>query len=130
MDLVSLNHVRMTRTTPEPISLSSNFRSRPARGHLTLYRFNVHQTRIHGGSFMESGVESTTLQYRSRGYRGPGLKVRKSYHGPWWPGLGFKAGRFQVRNSIPLKIRRVWDLLHVESYVVTKRHPAGEVQKF
>ncbi|GBM32620.1 hypothetical protein AVEN_8459-1 [Araneus ventricosus] len=33
--------------------------------------------------------------------------------------------RFQVQNPIPLKIRRVWGLLHVKSYVVAKRSPVG-----
>ncbi|GBM85706.1 hypothetical protein AVEN_99876-1 [Araneus ventricosus] len=30
---------------------------------------------------------------------------------------------FQVRNQISLKIRRVWSLLHVKSYLVAKRPP-------
>ncbi|GBM17255.1 hypothetical protein AVEN_223794-1 [Araneus ventricosus] len=36
----------------------------------------------------------------------------------------------QVRNPIPLKIRRVWDLLHAKSYVVAKRPPVGVAWKF
>ncbi|GBM59746.1 hypothetical protein AVEN_110019-1 [Araneus ventricosus] len=31
----------------------------------------------------------------------------------------------RVRNPIPLKIRRVWSLLHAKSYVVVKRPPVG-----
>ncbi|GBM14061.1 hypothetical protein AVEN_209951-1 [Araneus ventricosus] len=38
--------------------------------------------------------------------------------------------RSQVRNPIPLKIRRVWDLLHAKSCVVAKRPPAGVARKF
>ncbi|GBO00749.1 hypothetical protein AVEN_213476-1 [Araneus ventricosus] len=34
-------------------------------------------------------------------------------------------GGFQVRNPIPLKIRRVWSLLNAKSYVVAKRPPVG-----
>ncbi|GBM38627.1 hypothetical protein AVEN_37432-1 [Araneus ventricosus] len=47
-----------------------------------------------------------------------------------WQGLGFGAGGFQVRNPIPLKIRRVWGLLHAKSYVVAKRPPVGVSWKF
>ncbi|GBL83623.1 Transposable element Tc3 transposase, partial [Araneus ventricosus] len=36
---------------------------------------------------------------------------------------GFGARGFQDRNPIPLKIRRVWGLLHPKSYVVTKCPP-------
>ncbi|GBN11349.1 hypothetical protein AVEN_159131-1 [Araneus ventricosus] len=43
--------------------------------------------------------------------------------------LGFGAGGFQARNPIPLKIRRVWDLLHAKSCIVVKRPPVGLVQK-
>ncbi|GBN43284.1 hypothetical protein AVEN_167533-1 [Araneus ventricosus] len=32
-------------------------------------------------------------------------------------------------NPIPLKIRRVWGLLHIKSYEVAKRPPAGEAWK-
>ncbi|GBM83336.1 hypothetical protein AVEN_101099-1 [Araneus ventricosus] len=35
-----------------------------------------------------------------------------------------------VRNPIPLKIRRVWGLLHAKSYAVAKRPPVGVVRKF
>ncbi|GBN88372.1 hypothetical protein AVEN_107255-1 [Araneus ventricosus] len=45
-------------------------------------------------------------------------------------GLRFGNGDFQVRNPIQLKIHRVWCLLHVKSYVVAKRPPAGVVRKF
>ncbi|GBM45030.1 hypothetical protein AVEN_98880-1 [Araneus ventricosus] len=38
--------------------------------------------------------------------------------------------RVQVRNPILLKIRRVWGLLHVKSYVVAKRPPVGVACKF
>ncbi|GBM47865.1 hypothetical protein AVEN_91848-1 [Araneus ventricosus] len=38
--------------------------------------------------------------------------------------------RFQARNPIPLKIRRVWGLLHAKSYVVAKRPPVGVAWKF
>ncbi|GBM53120.1 hypothetical protein AVEN_130773-1 [Araneus ventricosus] len=37
---------------------------------------------------------------------------------------------FHVRNPVPLKIRRVWGLLHVKSYVVVKRPPVGVAWKF
>ncbi|GBL87179.1 hypothetical protein AVEN_270469-1 [Araneus ventricosus] len=37
---------------------------------------------------------------------------------------------FQARNPIPLKIRRVWGLLHVKSHVETKFPSAGVVRKF
>ncbi|GBO21396.1 hypothetical protein AVEN_245500-1, partial [Araneus ventricosus] len=40
------------------------------------------------------------------------------------------AGGFQVRNPIPLEIRREWGLLHTKSYVVAKRSPASVVQKY
>ncbi|GBM71092.1 hypothetical protein AVEN_146306-2-1, partial [Araneus ventricosus] len=33
-------------------------------------------------------------------------------------------------NPIPLKIRHVWGLLHVKSYVVAKRLPVGVARKF
>ncbi|GBM32202.1 hypothetical protein AVEN_131594-1 [Araneus ventricosus] len=39
-------------------------------------------------------------------------------------------GGLQVRNPIPLKIRRVWGLLHAKSYVVAKRPPVGVAWKF
>ncbi|GBO13408.1 hypothetical protein AVEN_63571-1 [Araneus ventricosus] len=41
-----------------------------------------------------------------------------------------KAGGLQVRNPIPLKILRVWGLLHAISYVVAKRPPVGVAWKF
>ncbi|GBN19612.1 Retinal-binding protein [Araneus ventricosus] len=37
---------------------------------------------------------------------------------------------FQVLNLIPLKIRRVWGLLHIISYAVVKRPSVGLVRKF
>ncbi|GBN94595.1 hypothetical protein AVEN_271156-1 [Araneus ventricosus] len=39
---------------------------------------------------------------------------------------GNKSGGSQVRNPIPLKIRRAWGLLHSKSYIVAKRPPVGE----
>ncbi|GBN99745.1 hypothetical protein AVEN_45548-1 [Araneus ventricosus] len=36
----------------------------------------------------------------------------------------------QVRNPIPLKIRRVWGLLRAKSYVAAKRPPVGVVRNF
>ncbi|GBL90991.1 hypothetical protein AVEN_184387-1 [Araneus ventricosus] len=52
--------------------------------------------------------------------------------GPRWPSGKVSAlgPRFQVRNPIPLKIRRVWGLLHAKSYVVAKRPPVGVAWKF
>ncbi|GBM03722.1 hypothetical protein AVEN_134943-1 [Araneus ventricosus] len=52
--------------------------------------------------------------------------------GPRWPSgkvsaLGPEGSRFE---PIPLKIRRVWGLLHVKSYVVAKRPPVGVAWKF
>ncbi|GBM92309.1 hypothetical protein AVEN_35045-1 [Araneus ventricosus] len=47
----------------------------------------------------------------------------------WWLGLGFGAGEFMVRNPIPLKIWRVWGLLHAKSYVVAKHPPVGVARK-
>ncbi|GBO33647.1 hypothetical protein AVEN_208815-1, partial [Araneus ventricosus] len=38
-------------------------------------------------------------------------------------------GGFQVRNPNPLKIRRVWGLLHVISYLVVKSSPVGVAWK-
>ncbi|GBL91630.1 hypothetical protein AVEN_23676-1 [Araneus ventricosus] len=37
---------------------------------------------------------------------------------------------FQVRNPIPLKIRRALGLLNAKSYIGSKRPPAGVVRKF
>ncbi|GBN89144.1 hypothetical protein AVEN_182994-1 [Araneus ventricosus] len=45
-------------------------------------------------------------------------------------GLRPSAGGLQVRNPIPLKIRRAWGLLHAKSYVVAKRPPVGVAWKF
>ncbi|GBM41672.1 hypothetical protein AVEN_46944-1 [Araneus ventricosus] len=49
-----------------------------------------------------------------------------------WPSdkIGFGAGRFQVRNPIPLTIHHVWGLLHSKSYIVAKRPPVGVAWKF
>ncbi|GBM30663.1 hypothetical protein AVEN_203326-1 [Araneus ventricosus] len=47
-----------------------------------------------------------------------------------WEGLGSGAGGLRVRNPIPLKLRRVWGLLHVKSYVAAKRPPVGVAWKF
>ncbi|GBN90772.1 hypothetical protein AVEN_94199-1 [Araneus ventricosus] len=44
---------------------------------------------------------------------------------PRWP-----SGKVQVRNPIPLKIRRVWGLLRAKSYLVAKRPPVGAAWKF
>ncbi|GBN45664.1 hypothetical protein AVEN_147908-1, partial [Araneus ventricosus] len=41
-----------------------------------------------------------------------------------------RAGGSQVRDLIPLKIRRVWGLLHAKSYVVAKRPSVGVARKF
>ncbi|GBL83992.1 hypothetical protein AVEN_23495-1 [Araneus ventricosus] len=52
---------------------------------------------------------------------------------PRWPSGKVSAlgtAGFQVRNPIPLKIRRVWGLLHVKSYVVVKRPPVGVAWNF
>ncbi|GBN40174.1 hypothetical protein AVEN_159704-1 [Araneus ventricosus] len=52
---------------------------------------------------------------------------------PRWPSGSVSAclgaGGFQVRNPIPLKIRRVWGLLYAKSYVVAKRPPVGVAWK-
>ncbi|GBO23477.1 hypothetical protein AVEN_150936-1 [Araneus ventricosus] len=39
-------------------------------------------------------------------------------------------GGFEVPNPIPLKIRRVWGLLHAKSDEVAKRPPVCVVRKF
>ncbi|GBN82796.1 hypothetical protein AVEN_206968-1 [Araneus ventricosus] len=44
--------------------------------------------------------------------------------------LGIGVRGFHIRNPIPLKIRRVWSLLHVKSYVLAKPAPPGVVGKF
>ncbi|GBL91110.1 hypothetical protein AVEN_184475-1 [Araneus ventricosus] len=52
---------------------------------------------------------------------------------PLWPSGKASALRqkgFQVRNPIPLKIRRVLGELHLKSYVMAKRPPAGVMRKF
>ncbi|GBN62128.1 hypothetical protein AVEN_188457-1 [Araneus ventricosus] len=46
------------------------------------------------------------------------------------PSMKIGTGGSQVRNPIPLKIRRVWGLLHAKSYVVAKRPPVGVAWKF
>ncbi|GBM06101.1 hypothetical protein AVEN_265164-1 [Araneus ventricosus] len=64
---------------------------------------------------------------RVRGLNSQSPKLR-----PRWPsGKVSTAGpQSQVRNPIPLKIRRVWSLLHDKSYVVAKRPPVGVTRKF
>ncbi|GBL75254.1 hypothetical protein AVEN_194484-1 [Araneus ventricosus] len=47
----------------------------------------------------------------------------------YWSGLGFGGAGFQVRNLIPLKICRIWGLLHAKSYVASKCPPAGVLRK-
>ncbi|GBN63188.1 hypothetical protein AVEN_12976-1 [Araneus ventricosus] len=52
---------------------------------------------------------------------------------PQWPSdkvstSGPEGRRFET--SIPLKIRRVWGLLHPKSYVVAKRPPVSVARKF
>ncbi|GBM92229.1 hypothetical protein AVEN_160501-1, partial [Araneus ventricosus] len=67
VDLVTLNHSEMTRTTPELASLSPSFRTTPAVGRLVSYvLFKVQQVHIRGGSSVESGFEPVTFRYRSR----------------------------------------------------------------
>ncbi|GBM67268.1 hypothetical protein AVEN_190090-1 [Araneus ventricosus] len=44
--------------------------------------------------------------------------------------LDLKTGGSQIRNPIPLKIRRVWGLLHAKSYVVAKHPPVGVARHF
>ncbi|GBM26536.1 hypothetical protein AVEN_245261-1 [Araneus ventricosus] len=41
-----------------------------------------------------------------------------------------RTGESQVRDPIPLKIRRVWGLLHTKSYVLAKHPPVGVARKF
>ncbi|GBO12941.1 hypothetical protein AVEN_63926-1 [Araneus ventricosus] len=53
--------------------------------------------------------------------------------GPRWPSgkvstSGPEGRRFE--NPIPLKICRVWGLLHTKSYAVAKRPPIGVAQKY
>ncbi|GBM18459.1 hypothetical protein AVEN_66819-1 [Araneus ventricosus] len=55
----------------------------------------------------------------------PGGQVR-----PRWPSGKVSTSGPEGRNPIPLKIRRVWGLLHVKSYVVVKRPPVGVAWKF
>ncbi|GBL95937.1 hypothetical protein AVEN_221025-1, partial [Araneus ventricosus] len=50
--------------------------------------------------------------------------------GPLWPTGNLGTGGSQVRNPIPLKIRRASGLLHAKSYVVAKHPPVGVAQKF
>ncbi|GBO06136.1 hypothetical protein AVEN_163342-1 [Araneus ventricosus] len=52
--------------------------------------------------------------------------------GPLWSSgkADLGTGGSQVRNSIPLKIRRVWGLLHAKSYVVAKRPLVSVARKF
>ncbi|GBN87086.1 hypothetical protein AVEN_119375-1 [Araneus ventricosus] len=48
---------------------------------------------------------------------------------PQWPS-GKVSTSGPVGSRFEAWIRRVWDLLHVKSYVVAKRTPAGAVRKF
>ncbi|GBO37443.1 hypothetical protein AVEN_161633-1 [Araneus ventricosus] len=50
-------------------------------------------------------------------------------HRPRWPSGKVPTGDSQVQNPIPLKIRRVWGLLHAKSYVVAKRPNVGVARK-
>ncbi|GBM49629.1 hypothetical protein AVEN_3219-1 [Araneus ventricosus] len=43
---------------------TANFRSTLVRGRLTIDKFSVHQACYHGGSFLESGIETTNLRSR------------------------------------------------------------------
>ncbi|GBM44015.1 hypothetical protein AVEN_218161-1 [Araneus ventricosus] len=54
---------------------------------------------------------------------------RAPYYRPLWPSCKVGTGGSQVRNPIPLKIRRVWDQLHAKSYVVANRRPVGVAWK-
>ncbi|GBM80282.1 hypothetical protein AVEN_114741-1 [Araneus ventricosus] len=50
----------------------------------------------------------------------------------WWPSGKVpvsEPGKSQVRNPIPLKIRRVSGLLQAKSYLGVKRPPSGVVRK-
>ncbi|GBM31254.1 hypothetical protein AVEN_223451-1 [Araneus ventricosus] len=65
----------MTRTTPEPASLSPNFCTKPARGRLAHYvAFYVQQAHTHCGSSGKSGFDRGTLHPEadtlSLGHRG------------------------------------------------------------
>ncbi|GBM37268.1 hypothetical protein AVEN_244950-1 [Araneus ventricosus] len=60
-------------------------------------------------------------------------KISMEIEGLRWPSgrdSALGAGGFQVRDPIPLKIRRVGGPLHAKSYLVAKRHPAGVARKF
>ncbi|GBM54136.1 hypothetical protein AVEN_113299-1 [Araneus ventricosus] len=62
------------------------------------------------------------------GYTGLITKLER----PRWPNGKVSTsglGGSQVRNPIPPKIRRVWDLLHAKSYVVAKRPPVDVAWK-
>ncbi|GBM04684.1 hypothetical protein AVEN_44824-1 [Araneus ventricosus] len=63
---------------------------------------------------MKTPEPEHTLSELSRGPRLPSGKASA---------LGSEG--FQVRNSIPLKIRHILGLLHVKSYVRAKRLPSG-----
>ncbi|GBM77268.1 hypothetical protein AVEN_265574-1, partial [Araneus ventricosus] len=49
---------------------------------------------------------------------------------PRWPSGKVSTSGPEVRNPIPLKIRRVWGLLHAKSYVGSKRPPVAVARKF
>ncbi|GBL85711.1 hypothetical protein AVEN_193162-1 [Araneus ventricosus] len=91
----------------------------------------MHQDHIHGWVLVKSGSEPETLLPLSRdlttrpplpcyhnGVEVPGYLIR-----PRRPSS--KAGGFKVRKPIPLKISRVFSLLHIKSYVGGKRTPDG-----
>ncbi|GBM53447.1 hypothetical protein AVEN_109353-1 [Araneus ventricosus] len=89
----------MTRTTPELEPSSPNFSTILVGGRLThCVSFNEQQVHKHGGSSVESGFESGTHWPQSETVP-LGQRCANRF--------GFGAGRFQVRNPIPLKISRV-----------------------
>ncbi|GBN16483.1 hypothetical protein AVEN_12156-1 [Araneus ventricosus] len=87
----------MTRTTPELAPPSPNFRATPTGGRVaTTYDLacnRPHTRRIFSGiGFRTRSRDLTTRPPRTLG-----------------------AGGFQIGNRIPLKICRVWGLLHFKS---------------
>ncbi|GBN66403.1 hypothetical protein AVEN_171672-1 [Araneus ventricosus] len=73
--------------------------------HKEFYRDNETSPWFDGeGDIRDGTLQSSTLHQRNFN------KAIKA-------GLGCGAGGFQIRNPIPLKIRRVLFLLHVKSYV-------------
>ncbi|GBM70800.1 hypothetical protein AVEN_127346-1 [Araneus ventricosus] len=74
--VVILNGGQMTRTTPDLAPSSQNFRTKPAGGHLTHVRFNVHQGHKYGGSSVESDFKPSALRLLpARGYYKSGVVV-------------------------------------------------------